>query len=386
MKLKEMIKRFWTLDVHNHEGFTLVELIIVIAILAILASVGVVGYSSYVKKANMQADRTLAAEIANALTLYYYANADKVTDGYVVLTPEGVACVSDDNGKAAMDAAFGEGWENTLSLKYDGWLATSEGGGNFTNIPTQTITDAVSSLTNLAGAASNANKPSTITTVLYSFCGQNADMKAELESYEGEDNYSDIATNLMVKYLSDELSRDNVVYDDENGEFTYADGSALSSGANMAMMYAMLFSMANDADNPNRALAQNQLNTFTSTIQDIAEREATDANSTSVGAELDSALNDMLMNVDDNGVPFYMIYSAYLGSNPNEVSDIGAALGVMSDLAEGYTDAETLGNSDLFSSSAVVNAVNAYKLAAEHGGVVISISDGMCVVVPKLEG
>ena len=31
MKLKNMWKRFWTLDVHNHEGFTLVELVIEVA-------------------------------------------------------------------------------------------------------------------------------------------------------------------------------------------------------------------------------------------------------------------------------------------------------------------------------------------------------------------
>ena len=66
MKLREKIKRFWTLDVHNHQGFTLVELIIVIAILAILSSVAVAGYSSYIKKANKAADEALLYEINQA--------------------------------------------------------------------------------------------------------------------------------------------------------------------------------------------------------------------------------------------------------------------------------------------------------------------------------
>ena len=63
MKLKNMWKRFWTLDVHNHEGFTLVELIIVIAILAILSTGAIAGYSAYVEKANAAVDAQLLAEI-----------------------------------------------------------------------------------------------------------------------------------------------------------------------------------------------------------------------------------------------------------------------------------------------------------------------------------
>ena len=124
MKLREKIKRFWTLDVHNHEGFTLVELIIVIAILAILSSVAVVGYSSYVEKANKQADQTLVAEIMNALTLAYYDGT--ITEaGYVILSFDAVPEVSDATFAAAMAAAYGDNWNaegnKSLCLQYAGW-------------------------------------------------------------------------------------------------------------------------------------------------------------------------------------------------------------------------------------------------------------------------
>ena len=69
MNLKKMWKRFWNLNVHNHEGFTLVELIIVIAILAILSAVAVAGYSAYIKKANEGADKATLAQLNNAFAL-----------------------------------------------------------------------------------------------------------------------------------------------------------------------------------------------------------------------------------------------------------------------------------------------------------------------------
>ena len=128
MNFKKNWKRFWTLS-SAREGFTLVELIVVIAILAILAGVAVPAYSGYVKKANMQADMTLASEVAHALTLYYYAHPEEVTSGYVVLTQEGDVCGFDAVGEKAMDAVFGDGWENTVSLKYDGWDTAGGGEG-----------------------------------------------------------------------------------------------------------------------------------------------------------------------------------------------------------------------------------------------------------------
>ena len=66
MNKKKGLRRFFTLDVHNHEGFTLVELIIVIAILAILSGVAVAGYSAYIKKANKSADEALLYEVNQA--------------------------------------------------------------------------------------------------------------------------------------------------------------------------------------------------------------------------------------------------------------------------------------------------------------------------------
>ena len=131
MKLREKIKRFWTMDVHNHEGFTLVELIIVIAILAILSGVAVAGYSSYIKKANMQADKTLIGQVKNALELYYYDHInDDITLIYVVLGQDGTTVRTNAQGEEAMNAAFGSKW-NTLSLKYAGWEADSYTASSF---------------------------------------------------------------------------------------------------------------------------------------------------------------------------------------------------------------------------------------------------------------
>ena len=126
MNLKKMWKRFWTMNVHNHEGFTLVELIIVIAILAILSSVAVVGYSSYVTKANKQADQTMIAEIKNALQLAGYGGTFAEGEGgYIVLSTDGVAngdAIAEDSAlDLAMDAAYGDNWRETLKLKYNAW-------------------------------------------------------------------------------------------------------------------------------------------------------------------------------------------------------------------------------------------------------------------------
>ena len=170
MNMKK-IKKFFTFARRNG-GFTLVELIVVIAILAILGGVAVPAYSGYVKKANMQADMTLASEVADALTLYYYSHPGENVSGLVVLTPEGQDCLADTNadgtvsiGDEAMKAVFGEGWKESLNLKYGEWDSDMAGVlGNYTpeqlklinnssyltNSNTEGLMTAVNQVTNVA--------------------------------------------------------------------------------------------------------------------------------------------------------------------------------------------------------------------------------------------
>ncbi len=109
----------------KNKGFSLVELIVVIAIMAILVGVAVPVYTSYIDKAQKEADRQLVSEIKHAIEI---ANAADPFEGTVtiVLTNEGFDVVGGDNGALAAEAQRIEGILNTqisgdLKLKYSGW-------------------------------------------------------------------------------------------------------------------------------------------------------------------------------------------------------------------------------------------------------------------------
>ena len=111
MKFRKSWKRFWTLDRHHSDGFTLVELIVVIAIMAILAGVGTVGYSGYITNANKNADKVLVGNIIRAIETGVYSTMFELDDsfalsgieypvGYVVLSTDSNMQVNASDVKA----------------------------------------------------------------------------------------------------------------------------------------------------------------------------------------------------------------------------------------------------------------------------------------------
>lgn len=117
------MKKFWK----KTEGFTLVELIVVIAILGILAGVGTVGYSGYIKKANKQADITLASGIENALLLAHYGGTLEKGASVTVYCGDTDVTVEGTGADEAMKATFGDGYADALRLKSTDWDAGPAG-------------------------------------------------------------------------------------------------------------------------------------------------------------------------------------------------------------------------------------------------------------------
>ena len=189
MDFKKMWKRFFTLDRHHAEGFTLVELIVVIAILAILAGVAVPAYSGYVDKANKGADQTLVREVRNALELGAYSGIIK-NSGYVVLNVNAEATYGGNQGEvaAAMAAVFGANSADTLKLKYDGW------NGNYSDSSYQghetTMMGKVEGLTDLLGDTI-ADMPSLVGNKFKDF--MSTDLGFSAEDMENSDKAADAA-------------------------------------------------------------------------------------------------------------------------------------------------------------------------------------------------
>ena len=385
MNFKKNWKRFWTLS-SAREGFTLVELIVVIAILAILAGVAVPAYSGYVTKANMQADMTLASEVAHALTLYYYAHPEEVVSGHVALGLE-ESSASNDAMTAAMDAVFGDGWEQTAVLKYDNWA--EEGGfgnvGNSTlgNMEASDITGAVTGLTGLAGAVIGSNDPDVSTRIISTLFGDEGKAIAEeLKQYESDPNYSTIASNLLVKYFADDIGSAEVVVTDG-----IAQPEGIGEMSQAGVIYAMLFSMAN-SDSPYSEYAEEKLDAFNASLEQLKEDEANDPTGTHVTQRVGEALQALYSDEFEveEGKTFGAAFVEYVSANEGaEVSAVIEAMGLVNNVSGEFT-ADDLKNPEMFNSDAMVNTLTLYKLAASSNGIVISVDNGIVSVIPSILG
>ena len=385
MKLREKFKRFWTMDVHNHEGFTLVELIIVIAILAILSGVAVAGYSSYIKKANDQVDKTLVAEIANALMLQYYAEGNADTVAFVVVAPKGVTVskYANDFGAAAMQAAFGSNWQSKMVLKSNQWKdngllgAGMNGGADVLGssfLANQTPGELLGDVTGAIGTTVDffVNKDYSGET-LYNAIAANMNEAIMLEACEemgitviyndegeavsfGEDVTNEQLSNLMVLVASKE------VYGTTTGDNT----EDPSSAAQIMVLYAGYMAAANSSYGNKQmqtdleaALQGNSVTDILGGLSDFAAKYET---------ELDNYQND----VNETGEA--VVDSSAITNMLDAVNQVS-----------GKVSADDLNDAKFFESGLVTSHMNTYLAAAElvaelgtipEGAVVIFLYDG----------
>ena len=123
------------------KGFTLVELLVVIAILAILATVSVVGYTSFIENANNSAAQQELIQVRDKVIADDILNGDVTVDGYIKMTVDKDATVTDaDKAEAEVLAYLNElkdGLEGTITITAD---VTENKGTDGTTVVSYTVT------------------------------------------------------------------------------------------------------------------------------------------------------------------------------------------------------------------------------------------------------
>lgn len=348
MKMKNMWKRFWTLDVHNHAGFTLVELIIVIAILAILSTGAIAGYSAYITSANKTADQAMIAEIKNVLTLKAYSEGVSNAD-FVILKLDGDAQVGVKGGFAeqALIDAYGSNWKSALSLKSNDWMAGAFlvnlddaaliAGSTF--LTTATPDGLMNAVTNLTGAAATfiTGYKGDVNQGLQAVLGDKYESFKETLDNTGidpttdPDAYNTAISNLLVGHFADTMSgmdQGTAEADDLTG---------------LVLTYATLYAYCETKGDTSK---MDEVNEYLAGATDDGSR----LNSESLGGFIETF-----------GEDFNAGYGEYLNEQGGD--DVAATLkilGAVSEISSNYTDANSLSNPKLYSSDAVSEQLNSY--------------------------
>ena len=255
MKLRNMWKRFWTLDVHNHAGFTLVELIIVIAILAILSTGAIAGYSAYVEKANKTADKAMIAELETVLSLAIY-NGEINGNGYIDLSVDGVMNAGKIEGTAletVLRNAYGENWDEALKLKYADWKpehmnvsgAEAEYVGNSSYLNgerSDVLLQDVESFTNMAANLAEVMGSTSGGTTLTSLFGQ--DLLNETAEKYGIDTPEDGDWDAWGQSNPQALSNLLVLATANDSQKIMAGESATAESTNLILQFSTFYAFA----------------------------------------------------------------------------------------------------------------------------------------------
>jgi len=356
-------------------GFTLVELIVVIAILAILAAVAVPAYSGYIEKANKQNDISLIRDIKQALELYAYSNPG-VTSAVVKIGPNGAIMAdnaagkngTDENGVAAMEAVFGENWQEVVALKYADWKgdsgAASYGKTNYYGSEKKLLGD-IEGLTGALGVAIQ-NMPDLVGDGFEDFL---KDYKLNKDNPDDIDAIADAA----VLYVADQtVGKEEVIQEAlesallgnlnnlSNNMITNLKNKGMNEVAALAVVYASLEGLA-------------QANDKTLNVNLIADPGQT-MNATLAAERLDAAYQDLLVQCGNNALN-------YIDSTKdnNIYTDLAGYVGVMNTVSSNKTLVDSnLGQTDTFTNDSLVNTIRGYADAGHMG---ITTKDGEVAVI-----
>lgn len=318
----------------NNKGFSLVELIVVIAIMAILATVAVIGVSVYIPKAQMANDQQLVSDVEYALDLYYQSNAGSTPSGFVVLKADGTAEVG-GCGDEAMRAVFGENWRDEASLSYDNWTDADGMLGIINNHITDGSFDTIANSTFLTHANTEGMMDSVndlldkaAEKIAESNIQANLDklgitsMDEALQEVDPSDQHI-VVSNWLVGYYSDAIAK---------GQVTESDPVY-----NLMCIYANAYAYS-------EYCGDGEENAYFKAVNEVID------NAASEGFDALLALGEPTTNwgslVERS---LYRNYISEFGDKEESNNDaLKNMMGAVSNVANKYTDVESLKNPDLF--------------------------------------
>lgn len=297
----------------------------------------------------MAADQKLVSQVANALQMHYYSDPTKGANDHVILKVDADAeAVEDGFADAAMIAAFGDDWNKSVSLKYNGWsddgmldLVADYTDDELKSIMSSTFIQKatpkslMATVSNMTGLVSNVIKDSDLSVAadrLTTLLGPGNSVSTTLSSLDidaEDEEFPTVVSNLLVAYLADNMEN---AEDDNNlvgimtlyaGAFGYAEATG-----DKAMLDLL--------DNNLKNISFENLNSD----------------------EWFSHVTDGVSALDEKSVDSY---NEFL--EENLVNDEAALLAMMdgvSQIAGKYTDKDSLSDAGLYSSDAVSGQVNNY--------------------------